>query len=265
MRIDAAAGFVLRDRFAYPWLGSAEHMQRDFTPEQLWRILSRNRFEGCVAASMAQEGGDVDWLMDLAVTELWVHGVLGTGGNPRRWDAWQKRGPLCGVLLCPAEFDAAREVAARGLACELAAHIGEIDQVLRLAEGMPESRMVLAHMGRPSFRAEDFKTWAAVMERLGRQSPVFVKISGLINEAGATGWKADWYRPWVQHLLEVFGPQRLMYGSDWPRCMRTGTWKESLAAFTQSIGAQPMEAREQLLGGTAARFYRLTATLTSLK
>ena len=64
-------------------------------------------------------------------------------------------------------------------------------------------------------------------------------------------------RPFVQHALAVFGPRRLMFGSEWPVRLPDVTWKESLAAFTQSIGAHSMEEREQLLGGTAAEFYRL--------
>ena len=83
-----------------------------------------------------------------------------------------------------------------------------------------------------------------------------VKICGLINSAGA-GWQAATYRPFVQRLLERCGPARLMHASDWPHCMHTGTWKESLAAFTQSLGAQTIEVRSQILGGNAARHYRL--------
>ena len=64
-------------------------------------------------------------------------------------------------------------------------------------------------------------------------------------------------RPSVQHALSVFGPRRLMFGSDWPEGLPDTTWKASLAAFTQAIGAQAIEVREELLGGTAERFYGL--------
>jgi L-fuconolactonase len=65
-------------------------------------------------------------------------------------------------------------------------------------------------------------------------------------------------RPYVAHVLKLFGPERLMFGSDWPVCTLAGSWKEVLAAFTQAIGPQPIEVREKLLGGTADRFYRLS-------
>jgi L-fuconolactonase len=64
-------------------------------------------------------------------------------------------------------------------------------------------------------------------------------------------------RPFVARALALFGPDRLMFGSDWPHGLPEFTWKQNLAAFTQAIGAQPIEVREQLLGGTAARVYGL--------
>ena len=85
---------------------------------------------------------------------------------------------------------------------------------------------------------------------------LFAKISGLITDVPGQ-WKAAEFQPAVRAALAAFGPERVMYGSDWPSYLPEGTWKEALAAFTQSIGAQTLETREQLLGGTARRFYRI--------
>jgi L-fuconolactonase len=79
----------------------------------------------------------------------------------------------------------------------------------------------------------------------------------MITEADHREWKAADLRPFVAHVLECFGMERAMFASDWPVCLLAGSWKATLAAFTQSIGAQPIEIREKLLGGNAARFYSL--------
>jgi L-fuconolactonase len=84
-----------------------------------------------------------------------------------------------------------------------------------------------------------------------------VKLSGMITEADWANWKAEDLKPYVQHVLRLFGPDRLMFGSDWPVCLLAGSWKEVLAAFTQAIGAQPIEIRSRLLGETAQKFYKL--------
>ena len=135
--------------------------------------------------------------------------------------------------------------------------------VARIAERFPALRIVIDHLGRPSLTAGAFGEWARHLESAARYPQVFGKLSGLITDA-PTQWKAEQLRPYALHALSVFGPARLMYGSDWPSYLPTGTWKEALAAFTQSVGAQTLEAREQLLGATAQRFYRLAGGFTNL-
>jgi L-fuconolactonase len=93
------------------------------------------------------------------------------------------------------------------------------------------------------------------MERLAAFPQIFVKLSGMITLANSRSWTADHLKPYVSHVIRVFGPDRLIFGSDWPVCLLAGTWKQVLAAFTQSLGPLPQPIREKLLGGTAQRFY----------
>lgn len=126
-----------------------------------------------------------------------------------------------------------------------------------IGERFPSLRLVLDHVGRPSLMtSRPFEEWARDLERAAQHAPLCAKISGLITDT-PTRWHADQFRPAVRHALRTLGPDRLMFGSDWPSYLPEGTWKESLAAFTQSIGAMPAEIREHLLGITAARFYRI--------
>ena len=118
-----------------------------------------------------------------------------------------------------------------------------------IVERFPALNVVIDHVGTDR---------AMGAPSLARYANVFAKISGLIAHA-PTQWKAAEFQPAVRAVLAAFGPQRVMYGSDWPSYLPVGTWKEALAAFTQAIGPQTMEAREHLLGGTARGFYRLEA------
>ena len=99
--------------------------------------------------------------------------------------------------------------------------------------------------------------WARDMEEAAYLPQVYCKLSGMITEAVWPSGKADQLRPYISHVMRIFGPDRLMFGSDWPVCMLAGIWKEALAAFTQAIGVQPIEIREKLLGETAQKFYRI--------
>jgi L-fuconolactonase len=119
--------------------------------------------------------------------------------------------------------------------------------------------MVIDHIAKPLIAGHRFEGWAEDIAAAARIPQVYCKLSGMITEADHQKWTADDLRPYVQHVLKAFGPDRLMFGSDWPVCKLAGSWKQVLAAFTQAIGAQPQNVRDALLGGTAARFYGLNA------
>jgi hypothetical protein len=151
---------------------------------------------------------------------------------------------------------AAVELARRGLTLDVEMQPADFPALVQLAERLPTLRMAIDHLARPAFHLGPTDEWLHGMESAARLPNVVCKISGLLAEV-TLPWKAEPIRPFVQHALAVFGPRRLMFGSEWPARLPDVTWKESLAAFTQSIGAHTMEVREQLLGGTAAEFYRL--------
>jgi L-fuconolactonase len=118
--------------------------------------------------------------------------------------------------------------------------------------------MVIDHIAKPLIAAHTMDPWARDMEVAARIPGMHCKVSGMITEADHAAWKSEDLRPYVQHVLGQFGPDRLMFGSDWPVCRLAGSWKQVLAAFTQACGALPQAEREKILGGTAMRFYGLS-------
>ncbi len=164
----------------------------------------------------------------------------------------------------------------RGLCCDCAfglpENLGELERrnltldipdgltlVPTIAERFPALRLAIVHLGSPAVGSSgDWDRWAAALEAAARSPQVCCKLSGLIG-LSPSPFRAEDLRPYVQHALAVFGPGRLMFGSGWPACLPEHTWKETLALFTQSIGARSIEVREQLLGATAARFYGIDA------
>ena len=119
--------------------------------------------------------------------------------------------------------------------------------------------MVVDHIAKPRIAAREMEPWARDMEAVAQIPGMHCKLSGMITEADHKNWSADDLRPYVQHVLNLFGPDLLMFGSDWPVCRLAGTWKSVLAAFTQACGPLPQSEREKILGGTAVRFYNLNA------
>jgi L-fuconolactonase len=127
----------------------------------------------------------------------------------------------------------------------------------RLATEVPGLPMVIDHIAKPLIAAQNLDGWAEDIAVASKIPGLHCKLSGMITEADPGNVTADALRPYVQHVMSLFEPERLMFGSDWPVCKLAGSWKTVLALFTQAIGAQTIEVREQILGETARRFYTL--------
>ncbi|WP_421907473.1 amidohydrolase family protein [Mameliella sp.] len=130
---------------------------------------------------------------------------------------------------------------------------------LELLNRYPDMRVVLDHCLKPQLRShseESFRTWAEGMTRLAEETGAFCKLSGLVTEADDLP-SEDLLQPYVDHVLSVFGPQRVMWGSDWPvarlRCEYTD-WHAQALRLTASLSEAD---RAQVFSGTAERFYRL--------
>lgn len=237
MRLDCATTLVDRSLFPAGW--TQEHMQRDFTADDLWRILVRNRYEGCLVTAHSATERETRWLLEQASRHPWIRGVIGA--------------PLPGV--CAVRIRWQPELSLPPMATPIDLML-EVDQLEPAAASLPDVPLALVNNAGARYLPGEFALWAKGIDAMARHPHVVVKLSGLINNAPGS-WAAATYRPYVQHALAAFGADRVMYGSDWPYCMQTGTWKESMAAFTQALGAQPQDVRDRILGGNATRFYRL--------
>lgn len=199
----------------------------EHTPEHLAPILKRNKFEGSIAVARNEE--ETRQFLAFAERHDFIRGVVGVGGDGHR----KFVGDLC--------FE-----------------VQDAEAALRLAQENPGRRVAIVRLGSPPIGPGGEEKWAEAMERAAQHPSICCKACGLLGLVPRP-WKAEPIRPYVQHVLRVFGPRRVMFGSDWPSCLPESIWKEALAIFTQAIGAQTMETREELLGGTAGRFYGIEA------
>jgi L-fuconolactonase len=275
MRIDAHQHFWDIDRFEYTWMPAGPSVLRQtFLPDRLARILTRNRFEGSVLVQANTLLAETRWLLDLAEANEFIRAVVGWVDltDPQlgaALDELQKRPKFKGVrhpvqdeaddnwLLRPDVLAGLTELSRRGLPYDLLLRPRHLPLVPQIAERVPGLRMAIDHIAKPAIAGQVMEPWARDMEEAAKLPQVYCKLSGMITEAVWPSGKAEQLRPYVSHVMRIFGPDRLMFGSDWPVCMLAGIWKEALAAFTQSIGVQPIEIREKLLGETAQKFYRI--------
>jgi len=278
MRIDAHQHFWDLNRFPYPWMPPAPSpLRRSFLPEDLQPILERNSFDGSVAVQATTFFEEAPWLLQLAENHSIVLGVVAwvdltdpqLGSTLDQLQAHPKfkgvRHPVHdesddGWLLRPDVLRGLKELERRKVPYDLLLRPQYLPVVIELMDRVPSLDMVIDHIAKPPIAKAQTNDWAQDMERIASAQHILVKLSGMITEAEWKSWTSDQLKPYVQHVWKLFGPDRCMFGSDWPVCLSAGTWKEVLAALTQALGPVPQAERNKVMGETAARFYKLHST-----
>ncbi|MEU1514869.1 amidohydrolase family protein [Streptomyces sp. NPDC005811] len=144
-----------------------------------------------------------------------------------------------------------------GLGYDLLIRAHQFPQAIRLAQRFPGLPLVLDHAGKPPVAGHDLTDWERAVRALAGCPQVRCKVSGLITEADWETWSLDDIRPVWDVLLSAFGPDRLMFGSDWPVCVLAGGWNRWAAAVEELLADCSADEAAAVLAGTATDFYRL--------
>ncbi len=270
--IDAHQHFWRLDRGDYGWLGPAlAPIYRDFSPDDLAPLLARHGIERTILVQAAPTVAETRFLLDVAARTPFVAGVVGWADFSAPDAAatiadLARDSRLVGLrpmvqdiadddwLVRPELAPAFRALAAHGLVFDALVLPRHLPRLLVVAERHPDLAIVIDHLAKPEIRARRLDPWRAGMAALAARPNVFCKLSGLVTEAGP-GWTAADLRPYVAHVLAAFGPERLMWGSDWPVVDLAGgydSWRAASLALFDGLSAAE---REAVLGGTAARVY----------
>jgi L-fuconolactonase len=150
-----------------------------------------------------------------------------------------------------------RAVADAGLAYDLLVLVRQLPAARAAVAALPDARFVLDHAAKPAIAAGELEPWAGELAALARLPNVACKLSGLVTEAGWDDWDAGRIRPYGDHVLGAFGPERVMFGSDWPVCRLAASYGQVRElADTLVAGLSPAE-RAAVFHRTAAEAYRL--------
>lgn len=271
-RVDAHQHYWQIARGDYFWMGP--HVQpiiRDVLPADLVPHLSAAGIDRTVVVQAAATVAETEFMLDLADTEPSIAAVVGwvdLGADDvettlRRLAARPKfRGirPMLQDIEDTFDILKPKHLAALDLLPKLNLRFDALAQprhlpvVAAIADHMPELPIVVDHAAKPFIAKGIIEPWASDMAALARRPSVFCKFSGLVTEAGAN-WSIENLKPYADHLLTCFGPDRLMFGSDWPVVELAASYESWLAAANDLLGGLTPTERDAIFGGTAARFY----------
>jgi L-fuconolactonase len=148
-------------------------------------------------------------------------------------------------------------VADSGLVYDLVITAGQLGAAARAAAAVPDLMFVLDHLGKPPIASGSIQSWERDLRRLAALPNTAAKLSGLVTEADWTRWRVAGLRPYTDTALDAFGPDRMMFGSDWPVCTLAASYGEVLEAARDLTGHLSAAEREAVFAGTATRLYRL--------
>jgi L-fuconolactonase len=275
MRIDAHQHFWRYSQAEYPWIAPGmERLARDYLPTDLMAASAPAGIDGSVAVQARQTVAESRWLLELAAAEPFIRGVVGWVDlrSPRVADELVRLAAepkFVGVrhvvqdepdprfLLGEDFVRGLRQLHAFGLTYDLLLYPQQLPAAVELVAAMPEQPFVLDHLAKPRIKAGQLEPWRRDIEALARHPHVCCKLSGLVTEAAWRGWRRADFTPYLDVAVAAFGPERLMFGSDWPVCLLAGEYAEVVEIVREHCGRLSVGEQAALWGGTAARFYGL--------
>jgi L-fuconolactonase len=276
MLIDAHQHFWIYNPAEYDWIDdSMAALRRNFLPNDLKLELDNSGFHGSVAVQARQTIEETRWLLELAERSAWILGVVGWV-DLRSPDIRSQLKVLCvnpklvGVrhvlqsepddrlLLRPDFLRGISALEEFGLAYDILIYTRHLPVAAEFVKRFPRQRFVLDHLAKPPIKSGDIHSWSEGIKRLAEFPNVFCKLSGLVTEADWEHWDAEQIIPFLDVAFESFAADRLMIGSDWPVCLVAASYARVVEVVKAYLLAQKLDHRENVLGGNARRFWRLT-------
>jgi L-fuconolactonase len=260
----------------YGWIDDAMAvLRRDFLPHDLSAEMRTAGVEGTVAVQARQTVEETRWLLDLADNlNQEIYGVVGWApiadqSFPGVLEELCRRPKLKGlrhvVQAEPDENYLLREDFNRGicqmrdtgLVYDILIYERHLPQTIRFVDKHPDQSFVLDHIAKPRIRDGVLEPWKTRIRDLASRENVMCKLSGVVTEADWKRWSLEGLRPYLDAVMDAFGPQRVMAGSDWPVCLIACRYAQWFRALEEYLAGFSQTEREAIFGGNAEKVYGL--------
>ncbi|HSH95183.1 MAG TPA: amidohydrolase family protein [Roseimicrobium sp.] len=272
MRIDSHQHFWSYSEAEYPWMKPEWPIRRDFLPPDLEPHLKEAGLHGSIAVQARQSMEESRWLLSLAERYESVLGVVGWVDlrSPEVEAQLAELAPhpkFVGVrhvvqdepddnfLLQPDFLRGIKLLKQFNLAYDILIFPKQLPAAVKFVKRFPDQPFVLDHIAKPSIKDGTLEPWAEHIRELAKHPNVMCKISGMVTEAKWNAWTSGDFRPYLDIVIEAFGEDRLMYGSDWPVCLLSGSYAETYQLAMDYLGELAPLAQRKVWGGNAAHFY----------
>jgi L-fuconolactonase len=274
-RIDAHQHFWKYEAKEYDWIDDSA-LRRDFLPANLKTEIDKAGVNGAVSVQARQSLEETRWLLELAGHNNFIYGVVGWVPliDPQVGSTIEKLAPnpklraMRHILQSEADDrymlreDFNRGIQSLhyyGLTYDILIYEKHLPQTIEFVDRHAGQVFVLDHVAKPRIKDRVISPWRENIKELAKRPNVYCKISGMVTEADPKHWTPQDLKPYIDTVLEAFGPRRLMFGSDWPVCLSGVTYTRWHDHVKKAIAALSPAEQDRILGGTAVEAYGLKA------
>jgi L-fuconolactonase len=277
--IDSHIHLLDQKRFGYAWASGAPALNRNWTPDDLAASAKPYEIEGFVFVEvdvdMPQYLDEAEWVDGLSKRDRRVLGAVaclplerGAAIEPEMARI-AKLGVIRGVrrliqnqpdpefALKPGFLEAIRLLPKYSLSFDVCILHSQLPNTLKMMRLCPEVAFVLDHIGKPGIKAGLSEPWRTQIRETAALPNVVCKLSGLTTEADHKSWSREELRPYIDHVVECFGPDRILYGGDWPVSELAGSYLQWLATLDWATSGFSKEEKLKLFHDNAVKTYRL--------
>jgi len=275
MLVDSHQHFWQVGHFDYPWMSpDVAMLYRDYLPQALEPAIKECAVAKTVLVQASNSLAETYWLLSQAERHQFIAGVVGWVDltDPEmepELEVLTANAKFKGVrhlvesepaddwLIQPNVLDGLRILEKHHLAYDLLIHTRHLKHVKTVAESCPNLRLVVDHMAKPPVASGEVAEWARELKEVAAYPNISCKLSGLVTEAKLTSWSKEDLRPFVDRALELFGPKRMMFGSDWPVCLLAASYAQVLECFQSLLEQLNDQDRALIFGENAMECYHL--------
>jgi L-fuconolactonase len=272
MRIDSHQHFWDYDPKEYPWIAPGSAIHGSFKPEDLEPLLRSANIDGCIAVQARQNLKENVYLCSLAEANPLIQAVVGwidlrSDDVEQQAAAFKRLPKSVGVRhVVQDETDSefmTREPFRRGIATlekhglvyDILIYAHQLPDAIRLVRDFPDQVFVLDHIAKPRIATGEIQDWASNMREIAQYQNLFVKLSGMVTEADHLHWTTQMLEPYWNVVSEAFGPDRILYGSDWPVIRLASDYARWVETVRRWLEVYSSSDQEKVWGGNARRVY----------
>ena len=274
-RIDAHVHFWDYDTVRNSWISDEMAvLKKDFLPADIQPLLEENSMDGCVLVQVNQSETENDFFLKLASENPFIKAIVGwldlsAANISERLSSYKDSYRISGFrhilqdekdrafMLRPDFERGIRALAEFDFTYDLLIYPDQLPCAAGLIKSFPQQPFIIDHLAKPAIRDMEMAFWKEQLYNISRMDNVYCKLSGMVTEARWNNWTKEDFRPYLDVVVESFGIDRIVFGSDWPVCLAAASYEEVVGIMEDYFSSFSILEQEKIFGSNAMTFYGL--------